>query len=144
MLYERAGKEDNMDIDFLIAQAKNAKEYSYSPYSKFRVGAALLCESGKVYTGCNIENVAYSPSNCAERTAVFKAVSEGEHRFKAIAVIGDTKDQIAPCGVCRQVLAEFCNLEDFQIIMANSDGDYKVMRLNELLPSAFDKESLDR
>ena len=104
----------------LMQYAVKAREKSYSPYSNFKVGAALLGKSGKVYLGCNIENAAYTPTNCAERTAVFKAVSEGEKEFTAIAIVGGKGEQLAsfcaPCGVCRQVLAEFCD-KDFRLIL---------------------------
>ena len=109
----------------LLELAIEARKKSYSPYSNFRVGAALLTKSGKVYGGCNIENAAYTPTNCAERTAIFKAVSEGEREFSAIAIVGgkgeEPADFCAPCGICRQVLAEFCDL-DFRIVLANSSS----------------------
>lgn len=127
----------------LIKEAKKAKEFSYSPYSGFRVGAALLTKSGKVFTGCNIENAAYSPTNCAERTAVFKAVSEGEREFEGIAVVGDGEDCLAPCGVCRQVLLEFCNPKEFYVLMAGSGETYKKMTLAQLMPESFSKVNLD-
>lgn len=133
----------------LIKEAYKAQRYSYSPYSGFQVGAALLGGSGKVYTGCNIENAAYSPTNCAERTAFFKAVSEGETEFEKIVIVGNRRgasdkerDYCAPCGVCRQVMAEFCNPEEFQVILARGEEDYKTYRLEELLPLGFSKENL--
>ena len=125
-----------MDTKKLIEEAKNAMEYAYVPYSGFRVGAALLCEDGSIYTGCNIENAAYGPTNCAERTAFFKAVSEGKREFTAIAVISDSDTFTAPCGVCRQVMSEFCG-PDFQILMCNSKKEYQTISLGELLPFAF-------
>ncbi len=128
----------------LLNLAIEARENSYSPYSNFRVGAALLSKSGKVYKGCNVENAAYSPTNCAERTAVFKAVSEGERDFEAIAIVGgkdELNDICAPCGVCRQVLAEFCT-GDFKIIMGTPE-DIKVCTLSELLPYSFGKSNLN-
>ena len=132
-------------IEKLINAAKKAAENSYSPYSGFTVGAALLTKDGKIYTGCNIENAAYSVSNCAERTALFKAVSEGERKFKAMAVVGgkggDFADLCYPCGVCRQALSEFCG-GDFMIITAKKNGEYKTTTLNELLPCSFGKENL--
>lgn len=131
-----------MDYKKLISAARKAKEFSYSPYSNFRVGAALLTEDGRIFTGCNVENVAFSPSVCAERTAVVKAVSEGYRNFQAIVVTGDNGDYLAPCGVCRQVLAEFCDLEHFQVILANDENDYKIMKLSELLPGSFGKDNL--
>lgn len=125
----------------LIEQAIAAREFSYSPYSHFKVGAALLTEDNKIYTGCNIENVSFSPTCCAERTAFFKAVSEGEKKFKAIAIVGakdgEDLDYCAPCGVCRQVMAEFCEENNFIIILAKSSEDYKTYSLRELLPLAF-------
>ncbi|MEG1946152.1 MAG: cytidine deaminase [Lachnospiraceae bacterium] len=126
-----------MEYQELIVKAIEAKKFAYVPYSHFRVGAALLTKSGKIYTGCNIENASYTPTNCAERTAVFKAVSEGEMEFEAIVVNGDNHDYLPPCGVCRQVLAEFCELDTFQVILANSVEDYKVVTLGQLLPGAF-------
>ncbi len=131
-----------MDIYHLIREAYEAKENSYAPYSGFHVGAALLSSDGAIYRRCNIENAAYSPTNCAERTAFFKAVSEGVREFKAIAIAGDTQDYLAPCGVCRQVMAEFCDAEKFQIILAGSLTDYKIFTLAELLPELFGPKSL--
>lgn len=124
----------------LIEKAKKAAENAYVPYSGFTVGAALLCENGKIYTGCNIENAAYSPTNCAERTAFFKAVSEGERDFEAIAIVGgkdcDFTDFCSPCGVCRQVMAEFCN-KDFRVILGKNGEDFKAYTLADLLPESF-------
>lgn len=131
----------------LIKLALEVRKMSYSPYSGFSVGAALLCSDGTVYTGCNIENSAFSPTNCAERTAFFKAVSEGKREFAAIAVAGGNADKAypetycPPCGVCRQVMKEFCS-SDFEIIMAKNIDDYKVMTLSELLPASFDKREV--
>ena len=128
-----------MNYKGLMEQAIIAREQSYSPYSGFKVGAALLCQDGKVYLGCNIENGAYSPSNCAERTAFFKAVSEGEREFQAIAIVGG-KDELIdcyPCGVCRQVMGEFCDPDKFEIICGSSADDFKVFLLKELLPYGF-------
>lgn len=124
----------------LIRQAFLARENAYAPYSGFRVGAALLCGSGKIYRGCNIENAAYTPTNCGERTAFFKAVSEGERDFAAIAIVGGKEGESvapAPCGVCLQVMAEFCKAEEFEVIMAKSEEDYTVKKLGELLPYGF-------
>ena len=128
-------------VEKLIETAVAQLAYSYTPYSHFKVGAALLTQDGKVYTGCNIENAAYGPSNCAERTAFFKAVSEGERNFRAICIVGG-KDGVlteyaAPCGVCRQVMMEFCSPEDFQIILATSRSHYDIFTLKELLPLGF-------
>ena len=124
----------------LIRLAKEAMQHAYTPYSDFKVGAALLTAAGKVYQGCNIENAAYSPSNCAERTAFFKAIYEGERNFAAIAVVGGKHgvvgDIFPPCGVCRQVMQEFCG-PDFMIYMWRSDDSYVAVRLEELLPYGF-------
>ena len=132
------------DLELMKAAAK-AREYSYSPYSGFRVGAALLAKSGKVFTGCNVENAAYSPTNCAERTAVFKAVSEGEREFLAIAIVGgkgeELSDFCAPCGVCRQVLAEFTD-ENFRILLGTPE-QFSVYSMKEILPYSFGKNNLE-
>ena len=124
----------------LVQLAKRAMEFAYVPYSGYKVGAALLTKAGKVYLGCNIENAAYGPTNCAERTAIFKAVSEGERDFAAIAVVGGkdgvVKDVFPPCGVCRQVMQEFCG-PDFMIYMGRGDDSFEAVRLCELLPYAF-------
>lgn len=129
-------------IDLAIAQLK----YSYTPYSGFKVGAALLTADGKFYTGCNIENAAYSPTNCAERTAFFKAVSEGERAFSAICIVGGKEgvltEYAAPCGVCRQVMMEFCNPDTFRIILATGKEQYDVFTLRELLPMGFGPDNL--
>lgn len=130
-----------MKDDELIQAAKVAREFSYSPYSLFRVGAALLCGDGTVYTGCNIENAAFSPTNCAERTAVFKAVSEGKREFVKIAVVGDDETYLSPCGVCRQVLMEFVNPMEFEVIMAGNTDSKKVAKLAELLPESFSPQN---
>nr|BAL58013.1 cytidine deaminase [uncultured Chloroflexota bacterium] len=122
----------------LIKQAIEARKNAYAPYSHYKVGAALLTRSGKIYRGCNIENAAYTPSVCAERTAVFKAVSEGETEFVAIAVV--TADGGAPCGVCRQVLREFA--PHLTIIMADLEGRHQVLTLSDLLPHSFGPENL--
>lgn len=125
----------------LIQEAIAAMQYSYTPYSHFRVGAALLTKSGKLYCGCNIENAAYTPTNCAERTAFFKAVSEGELEFEAICIVGGkdgkTAEYTPPCGVCRQVMMEFCDPETFQIILATDETHYTAFTLKELLPLGF-------
>lgn len=123
----------------LMEQAIEARENSYSPYSGFKVGAALLGESGKVYKGCNIENASYTPTNCAERTAFFKAVSEGEKNFLAIAIVGGEDELIPcyPCGVCRQVMAEFCDLKQFKVICGTAPEELEIFTLEELLPKSF-------
>ena len=132
----------------LFNEAKNMLNFSYTPYSNFKVGAALLSESGKIFTGCNIENAAYGPSNCAERTAFFKAVSEGILKFKAIMVIGGSggiiKDYCPPCGVCRQVMMEFCNPETFSIFLAKSETDIIEYKLKDLLPLGFGNSDLQK
>ena len=125
----------------LVSYAKEAIEMAYAPYSNFRVGAALLTKDGEVYTGCNIENASYSATNCAERTAFFKAVSEGKREFHGIAIITDKEDYISPCGICRQVMAEFCK-GDFEVLMCKSDGTYKKRTLTDLLPEMFDQCAL--
>ncbi|MCI9667343.1 MAG: cytidine deaminase [Angelakisella sp.] len=132
-------------MDTLIPQAWEAAKNAYVPYSSFQVGAALLTKSGVVYPGCNIENSAYGPSNCAERTAVFSAVARGEREFAAIAVVGKFTDGSPaggdgfayPCGVCRQVLAEFCSPKDFLVLLENAQGERKALTLGELLPYGF-------
>ena len=132
---------NNFNTSQLIGEAIAAMQYSYSPYSHFRVGAALLTKSGKIYRGCNIENAAYTPTNCAERTAFFKAVSEGELEFEAICVVGGKDGRLeeytSPCGVCRQVMMEFCDPETFQIILATDEEHYAEFTLKELLPLGF-------
>ena len=124
----------------LIEKAKNAVQNAYAPYSDFTVGAALLAKNGKVYTGCNIENASFSPTNCAERTAFFKAISEGEREFSKIAIVGgkdrDFTDFCSPCGVCRQVMSEFCG-EDFIILLGRNDDEIKAFTLKEILPLNF-------
>ncbi|MBR4434653.1 MAG: cytidine deaminase [Clostridia bacterium] len=127
------------EIKQLVDEALKARERAYCPYSGFRVGACLVSKNGAHYLGCNIENAAYSPSNCAERTAVFKAVSEGEAEFTAIAIASDSENATYPCGVCRQVLAEFCG-KDMPVICANRNGEYTLTTLGALLPEAFTKE----
>ncbi len=124
----------------LINKAIDAKEKAYVPYSKFHVGAAVLTEDNEIFTGCNIEIASYSPTICAERTAIFKAVSEGHRKIKAVAVVGDANHTF-PCGVCRQVIREFGN--DATIIVANSQEDFKEFTLDELLPHSFGPDDLD-
>ncbi len=132
---------EKKQIQELIKKALEQLDYSYVPYSHFHVGAALLAKNGTVYKGCNIENAAYTPSNCAERTAFFKAVSEGIKEFSAICVVGGidgkTTEYAPPCGVCRQVMMEFCDPETFQIILATDTEHYQVFHLKELLPLGF-------
>ena len=136
-----------MDRRELIDIALEARQRAYTPYSHHKVGAALLTKDGKVYRGCNIESASYTPSNCAERTAFFKAVSEGEREFEAIAIVGGFEDSpvlrlCAPCGVCRQVMMEFCDPETFKIILAVSKDRYDVFTLKELLPLGFGPANL--
>ncbi|PLR85906.1 cytidine deaminase [Bacillus canaveralius] len=130
-----------MNIEQLIQEAKKAREKAYVPYSKFQVGAALLTDDGKVYHGCNIENAAYSMCNCAERTALFKAYSEGDRVFTAMAVIADTKGPVSPCGACRQVISELCP-RDMRVVLTNLHGVTREFTVEELLPGAFSPEDL--
>lgn len=128
-------------IEKLIDTAIEQLKFSYTPYSNFKVGAALLTKSGKIYTGCNIENASYTPTNCAERTAFFKAVSEGVRDFQAICIVGGKDGKLteytAPCGVCRHVMMEFCNPKTFQIILAVDKERYEIYTLEELMPLGF-------
>lgn len=140
--------EKNM-IRRMIKKAEEARERAYAPYSHFSVGAALLCRDGSIYQGCNVENAAYTPTNCAERTAVFKAVSEGKREFAAIAVLGGKEGErpseqtwCSPCGVCRQVLMEFVDPKKFLVIMGRDEVDYRVITLEELLPLGFGPQNL--
>lgn len=130
----------------LASIAISSKSDAYVPYSNFKVGAALLTEEGKVYKGCNIESASYTPTNCAERTAFFKAVSEGERKFKAIAIAGGYDDQSAdycyPCGVCRQVMVEFCNPDTFKVIIVKDIDNYKEYLLKEIFPHSFGPSNL--
>ena len=133
-------------ISKLIETAMEQLKFSYTPYSNFKVGASLLTKNGQIYTGCNIENAAYTPTNCAERTAIFKAVSEGVREFDAICIVGGKAgiltEYTAPCGVCRQVMMEFCDPEEFQIILATSKDQYEIFTLKELLPLGFGPNNL--
>ncbi|MCQ5320472.1 cytidine deaminase [Veillonella parvula] len=138
-MIERETHMTEQEILKLIDRAIVARKKSYSPYSHFGVGAALVCEDGSIYEGCNIENASYGLTNCAERTAIFKAVSEGHTKFKALAVVADTEGPCAPCGACRQVISEF---EISQIILANLKGNYRLVSLDELLPFRFGADSL--
>lgn len=133
----------------LIEMALEARKLSYAPYSKFRVGAALLARNGVVYKGCNIENASYSATNCAERTAFYNAVIDGQKAFEAIAIAGGAEDAAeleycAPCGICRQVMREFCDPDSFEIIVAKNTEEYKVFTLAELLPESFGPENLGK
>lgn len=133
-----------MDVSIykrLINHALEARKMSYSPYSEFMVGAACLSEDGRIFTGCNVENVSFGATNCAERTAIFKGVSEGCLSFKAIAIAGGKKDgemvYCMPCGICRQVMAEFCKADEFEVIAAVNEDKYVVKTLAELMPDGF-------
>lgn len=139
-----------MNKNELIRLAFEARENAYTPYSNFKVGAALLAKNGKIYQGCNVENATYSPTNCAERTAFFKAVSEGVREFDAIAIVGGLEttkegefEYTPPCGVCRQVMMEFCDYNNFIIILAKSEQDYKEYKLSEIMPLGFNKNNLN-
>lgn len=128
-------------VEKLIDTAIEQLKFSYTPYSNFKVGAALLAKNGEIFTGCNIENASYTPTNCAERTAFFKAVSEGVREFRAICIVGGKNGKLteytAPCGVCRQVMMEFCNPKTFQIILAVDKERYEIYTLEELMPLGF-------
>lgn len=131
-----------MKIEDLISMAADARKNAYVPYSGFRVGAALLMDDGSVYTGCNVENASYGATNCAERTAIFKAVSEGKRKISAICIVGGREDSFAfPCGICRQVISEFSD-ENTKIIVAQSEDNYIVRSAAELLPDAFTPNDL--
>ncbi len=137
-----------IDREGLCKRALEMRARAYAPYSHFAVGAALLCKDGSIYTGCNIENAAYTPSNCAERTAFFHAVGDGKREFAAIAIAGgnetaESLDYCAPCGVCRQVMREFCGAS-FEVILAKTQKDYRVFTLEELLPMGFGPENLEK
>lgn len=142
----KRGSMEKKLIQEMIRRAIRQMEFSYALYSGFKVGAVLLTEAGNFYTGCNIENAAYTPTNCGERTAFFKAVSEGERKFRAICIVGGKEgnltDYTAPCGVCRQVMMEFCDPETFQIILAVSEEKYQVFTLKELMPLGFGPDNL--
>ena len=141
-------KLEKNQIEALIDQAIGMMDYSYAPYSHFHVGAALLAKNGSVYGGCNIENAAYTPSNCAERTAFFKAVSEGVMEFDAICIVGGMNKELnkyaAPCGVCRQVMMEFCDPERFRIVLGKGDLSFREYTLKELLPLGFAGDGVER
>ena len=148
-LKEKRGQVKNMNCskEELIREAFQAQKRAYAPYSGFEVGAALLTADGKIYGGCNIENASYGACNCAERTAFFRALYDGERDFSAIAIVGkpktaDTFDYCAPCGICRQVMAEFCDPEKFLIILARNEEDCRVYSLKELLPLSFTGSSM--
>jgi len=131
----------DLDINQLIEEAKKAREFAYVPYSKYKVGAALLTKNGNIYRGCNIENAAYSMCNCAERTALFKAYSEGDVDYVAIAVVADAPRPVPPCGACRQVISELCPPE-MKVILTNLKGSVQEITVKELLPGAFSAEDM--
>ncbi|MFD3448125.1 cytidine deaminase [Microbacteriaceae bacterium 4G12] len=130
-----------MDTKMLIKQAIEARKQAYAPYSKFQVGAAVLTKKGNVFLGCNVENASYGLTNCAERTAIFTAVANGEQEIEAIAVVGDTDGPVSPCGACRQVIAEFCDA-NAKVILANLKGDVLETSVKELLPWGFSPKDL--
>lgn len=132
-----------INYDLLVKKAYEGREKAYAPYSNFKVGAAVLAENGVIYTGCNIENASYGATNCAERTAIFKAVSEGNRTIKAIAIVGVENDYTYPCGICRQVIVEFAT-KDIKIILGKSPTEYIVKSMDEILPGAFTKEDLKK
>lgn len=133
-----------MKYQLLIKEAFEARKRAYTPYSKFNVGAAVLTNDGKMYSGCNIENASYGATNCAERTAIFKAVSEGSTTITAVAVVGDLNSFTYPCGICRQVIVEFALDDNIDIILAKSEKEYIVVKLKDILPGAFTKKDLDK
>lgn len=138
-----------MTNEELILEAKKARTHAYAPYSNYEVGAALVTKAGKIYHGCNIENAAYGPTNCAERTAFFKAIYEGERDFDRIAIVGGAKgttadDTCAPCGICRQVMMEFCNPETFKIILANGKEKPLELSFKGLFPYGFGPDNLEK
>ena len=138
-----------MEFQELICKALEARQKAYAPYSGFMVGAALLCKDGRIFTGCNIENASYGATNCAERTAFFKAVSEGNREFTAIAIAGGRRESqsleyCAPCGICRQVMSEFCDPDTFLVILPRSEEDYKSYTLGQLLPLGFTSADIEK
>jgi cytidine deaminase len=130
-----------MDVQQLVDEAKKARDFAYVPYSKFQVGAALLAKDGTVFHGCNIENASYGMTNCAERTALFKAYSEGVTKFDTLVVVADTDGPVSPCGACRQVISELCE-PDMEVILTNLKGDVQRTLVKELLPGAFSPNDL--
>lgn len=132
-----------INYDLLVKKAYEGREKAYAPYSNFKVGAAVLAENDVIYTGCNIENASYGATNCAERTAIFKAVSEGNRTIKAIAIVGVENDYTYPCGICRQVIVEFAT-KDIKIILGKSPTEYIIKSMDEILPGAFTKEDLKK
>lgn len=127
----------------LIEEAINAREFAYVPYSNFKVGAAVLMEDGSIYSGCNIENASFGATNCAERTAIFKAISEGKKEIKALAEIGDIETYTMPCGICRQVISEFIS-EDIDVILIKNKNDFVIKKFSEIFPLSFSKKDLNK
>lgn len=132
-----------LNYKLLLEKAYEGRENAYAPYSNFKVGAAVLAENGKIYTGCNIENASYGATNCAERTAIFKAISEGNRKICAIAIVGADDEYTYPCGICRQVITEFAD-KNTEIILGKKSLEYIVKTLAEILPGAFTKEALQK
>jgi len=132
-----------MEKKDLIVEANKAREFAYVPYSNFKVGAALLSKDGQVFHGCNIENAAYSMTNCAERTALFKAYSDGITQFASLVVVADTEGPVSPCGACRQVISELCDAE-MEVVLTNLKGDIKKILVKDLLPGAFSPKDLNK
>jgi cytidine deaminase len=132
-----------MEKNSLIVEANKAREFAYVPYSNFKVGAALISKDGQVFHGCNIENAAYSMTNCAERTALFKAYSEGVTQFDSLVVVADTEGPVSPCGACRQVISELCDPE-MEVVLTNLKGDILKLKVKDLLPGAFSPKDLNK
>lgn len=132
-----------MNYAELLQIAKKVKSNSYSPYSKFRVGAVLVSEEGNLYSGVNVENSSYGLTNCAERTAIFKAITEGERKFKTIVIASDAEEFITPCGACRQVMMEICG-KDLDVVLSNGDNEIRILKMEDLLPLSFNKDYLDK
>jgi cytidine deaminase len=136
-------RENKMEEKELMQEANKAREFAYVPYSNFKVGAALLSKDGQVFHGCNIENAAYSVTNCAERTALFKAYSEGVTQFDSLVVVADTDGPVSPCGACRQVISELCDSE-MEVVLTNLKGDVQKIQVKDLLPGAFSPKDLNK
>jgi len=132
-----------MNYAELLQIANKVKSNSYSPYSRFRVGAVLVSEEGNLYSGVNVENSSYGLTNCAERSAIFRAVTEGERKFKTIVIASDVEDFITPCGACRQVMMEICG-KDLDVVLSNSDNEIRILKMEDLLPLSFNKDYLDK
>ncbi len=132
-----------MNYAELLQIANKVKSNSYSPYSKFRVGAVLVSDEGNLYSGVNVENSSYGLTNCAERTAIFKAITEGERKFKTIVIASDAEDFITPCGACRQVMMEICG-KDLDVVLSNGENEIRILKMEDLLPLSFNKDYLDK